>query len=101
MRTPSRLMVWVTLLVAANVPGCSNSGKRTAAPASSTPATTSDPALQNAERQAREIASAMLRADYQRVTRSTFPRVVELNGGAARMTQIMRDGSAKMRADGV
>ena len=103
MRNVARTTLLMTLMLAAHLSACSHSepSPPKEIKTSPAPATTSTPALQAAERQAREMASAMLRSDYQTITRSTYPRVVQLNGGADRMEQMMREGSAKMRADGV
>jgi hypothetical protein len=58
-------------------------------------------ALQNAEDQARAVADAMIAGDFRKAVLATYPKVVEMNGGAARMEKLMVDGSAQMLSDGV
>ena len=47
------------------------------------------------------MANAMVAEDFRRVVRSTYPKVVEMSGGAGQMEKMMADGTAEMQRDGV
>jgi hypothetical protein len=57
--------------------------------------------LDEAARRAGQCVEAVITGNYEKLIDLTYPRALELGGGRVRMTALMKEGVAKMKADGV
>jgi len=58
------------------------------------------PAIENLKKLANECGKAFVSGDFNKVVDLTYPKVVELMGGRARMVSFLQDGTRQMKAQG-